>query len=44
VLSEVERGTDRRYSYSYVRRLVREARRSAGIAEHVTLDASRMAA
>ena len=41
VLNETERGPDRRYSLSYARRRVREARRAAGLPEHVTLDACR---
>jgi hypothetical protein len=41
VLNEAERGTDRRYSYSYARRIVREARRYVELPEHVTLDACR---
>jgi hypothetical protein len=41
VLNASERGPDRRYSYSYARRIVREARRKVGIPEHVTLDACR---
>jgi hypothetical protein len=41
VLNASERGPDRRYSLSYARRRVREARRKAGLPEHVTLDACR---
>jgi hypothetical protein len=41
VLNESERGPDRRHSLSYARRRVREARREAGLPEHVTLDACR---
>jgi hypothetical protein len=41
VLKESERGPGRRYSLSYARRRVREARRAAGLPEHVTLDACR---
>jgi hypothetical protein len=41
VLNENERGSDRGYSLSYARRRVREARRSAGLPEHITLDACR---
>ena len=41
VLNESERGPDRRYSLTYARRRVREARRAALLPEHVTLDACR---
>ena len=43
VLNEADRGNDRRYSYSYARRIVREARRKVELPEHVTLDACRHA-
>ena len=41
VLTPGERGKPRPYSESYARRIVREARRRAGLAEHVTLTACR---
>jgi hypothetical protein len=43
VLNAADRGNDRRYSYSYARRIVREARRKVELPEHVTLDACRHA-
>ncbi len=36
-----ERGTPRPYSFSYAKRIVREARRAAGLPEHVTMTACR---
>lgn len=36
-----ERGTARPYSFSYAKRIVREARRAAGLPEHVTMTACR---
>lgn len=36
-----ERGTPRPYSFSYAKRIVREARRRAGLAEHITMTACR---
>jgi hypothetical protein len=36
-----ERGTARPYSFSYAKRIVREARRRAGLAEHITMTACR---
>jgi hypothetical protein len=36
-----ERGTARPYSFSYAKRIVREARRHAGLAEHITMTACR---
>lgn len=36
-----ERGSNRPYSFSYAKRIVREARRSIGLGEHVTLTACR---
>jgi len=39
VLTPGERGKSRPYSDSYARRVVREARRRAGLPEHVTLAA-----
>jgi hypothetical protein len=41
VLTPGERGKPRPYSESYARRVVREARRRAGLPEHVTLTACR---
>jgi len=41
VLTPGERGKPRPYSESYARRIVRQARRRAGLAEHVTLTACR---
>lgn len=41
VLTPGERGKPRPYSESYARRIVREARRRAGLPEHVTLTACR---
>jgi hypothetical protein len=41
VLNATERGPDRRYSFSYARRLVRKARKAADLPKHVTLDACR---
>jgi hypothetical protein len=41
VLTAGERGEHRPYSYSYARRMVREARRAAGLPEYVTLTACR---
>jgi integrase-like protein len=41
VLTPGERGKHRPYSDSYARRIVREARRGAGLPEHVTLTACR---
>ena len=41
VLTPGERGKPRPYSESYARRIVREARRQAGLGEHVTLTACR---
>lgn len=36
-----ERGSPRPYSFSYAKRIVREARRAAGLPEHVTMTACR---
>ena len=36
-----ERGTAQPYSFSYAKRIVREARRAAGLPEHVTMAACR---
>ena len=36
-----ERGAARPYSFSYAKRIVREARRAAGLPEHVTMTACR---
>ncbi len=36
-----ERGAPRPYSFSYAKRIVREARRRAGLAEHITMTACR---
>ena len=36
-----ERGAARPYSFSYAKRIVREARRRAGLAEHITMTACR---
>jgi len=41
VLTPGERGKPRPYSEGYARRIVRQARRRAGLAEHVTLTACR---
>jgi len=41
VLTPGTRGKERPYSYSYARRLVREARKHAGLPAHVTLTACR---
>jgi hypothetical protein len=41
VLTPGTRGENRPYSYSYARRIVREARERAGLAEYVTLTACR---
>jgi hypothetical protein len=41
VVSLGQRGTLRPYSFSYAKRIVREARRAAGLPEHVTMTACR---
>lgn len=41
VVTPAERGSNRPYSHSYARRIVREARRTANLPEHVTLTACR---
>ena len=41
VVSLGERGATRPYSFSYAKRIVREARRAAGLPEHVTMTACR---
>lgn len=41
VVSLAQRGAVRPYSFSYAKRIVREARRAAGLPEHVTMTACR---
>ena len=41
VVTSGERGANRPYSFSYAKRIVREARRAAGLPEHVTMTACR---
>jgi hypothetical protein len=41
VLNRAQRGKPRLYDHHYARQIVRAARRAAGLAEHVTLDACR---